>query len=88
MDLVGWFLLFLFVGAVVFIVYLYRRSENGGASYTPPSPEPDSVKKEAQKYISIYKYTSMRPVRKCACCDGENTYGAKVCCICGTDMDI
>ena len=55
-----------------------------------PSPSPSGSaprKNKEQKYISIYEYASLQPVRKCAYCDGENKCDAKICCICGSDID-
>ena len=67
-----------------------------GPKSTSPSKSPTPTvklsdvaltKEEEQKYVSIYEYTSVQSVKKCAHCDGENKYGAKVCCICGNDID-
>lgn len=54
-----------------------------------PTPRPSGavLPQKEQKYVSIYEYTSMKPVKKCAHCDGENNNDAKVCCICGNDID-
>ena len=94
MDSAGW-IIFLVLGLFIFIIYVAQKdssSGSGSASPTPPAPaskppEPTPPKKEEQKYVSIYEYTSVQSVKKCAHCDGENKYGAKVCCICGNDID-
>jgi len=101
LDSAGW-IIFLVLGLFIFIIYVAQKdssSGSGSASPTPPAPvpkppeptpkppEPTPPKKEEQKYVSIYEYTSVQSVKKCAHCDGENKYGAKVCCICGNDID-
>lgn len=94
MDSAGWFLLFLLIGVVALLVYLNKKSERDSPSYTPPTPtpapkppEPTPPKEKEQKYISIYEYTPVQTVKRCAYCDGENKHGTKVCCICGNDID-
>ena len=94
MDSAGWIIFFV-LGLFIFIIYVAQKDSSSGsrsASPTPPAPapkppEPTPPKKEEQKYVSIYEYTSVQSVKKCAHCDGENKYGAKVCCICGNDID-
>ena len=101
MDSAGW-IIFLVLGLFIFIIYIAQKDSSSGselASPTPPAPapkppeptpkppEPTPPKKEEQKYVSIYEYTPLHSVKKCAHCDGENKYGAKVCCICGNDID-
>lgn len=88
------FLLLFFVGIICAFVYVIKSSNEEPAPPTPPDPkptpkppEPVPVKKEEQKYVSIYEYTSLQSIKRCAHCDGENTYAAKVCQICGNDID-
>lgn len=93
MDSTGWFIIFLVIGIAVLAIYLYKQSASKSTPPTPVSdpektpPTPAPVRKEPPKYISIYEYRSTQTVRKCACCDGENPYGTKVCSICGNDFD-
>lgn len=94
MDSAGWFLLFLLIGVVALLVFLNKKSESDSPSYTPPTPtpapkppEPTPPNEKEQKYISIYEYTPVQTVKRCAYCDGENKHGTKVCCICGNDID-
>ena len=101
MDSAGWIIFFV-LGLFIFIIYFAQKdssSGSGSASPTPPAPvskppeptpkppEPTPPKKEEQKYVSIYEYTSVQTVIRCAYCDGENKHGTKVCCICGNDID-
>lgn len=95
LDSAAW-IIFLVLGLpFVLIIYVAQKDSSSGseATPTPPTvptpkpPEPVPPKKEEQKYVSIYEYTSLHSVKKCAHCDGENKYGAKICCICGNDID-
>ena len=101
MDSAGW-IIFLVLGLFVFIIYVAQKDSSSGSGTTSPTPpatapkpseptpkppEPVPPKKEEQKYVSIYEYTSLQNVKRCAYCDGENKYGVKVCCICGSDID-
>lgn len=94
LDSAAW-IIFLVLGLFVFIIYVAQKDSSSGSEPTPTPPpvptpkppEPAPPKKEEQKYVSIYEYTSVQSVKKCAYCDGENTYGTKVCCICGNDID-
>lgn len=93
MDSAGWILIILIIGVVTMLIYLNNRSEPTPAPKPPeppPSPKPPTpppAKKEEIKYVTIYEYTSVQHVKKCAYCDGENAYGTKVCRICGNDID-
>jgi hypothetical protein len=40
-----------------------------------------------EKYVSIYEYSTAKNMKRCPCCDGENVYGAKICHICGNDIE-
>lgn len=94
MDSAGWIIFFV-LGLLVFIIYVSQKGSSSGSEPTPTPPpvptpkppEPAPPKKEEQKYVSIYEYTSLHSVKQCAHCDGENKYGAKICCICGNDID-
>ena len=85
----------IFLGLFIFIIYAVLKDSSPGSKPTPTPPpvptpkppEPAPPKKEEQKFVSIYEYTSVQSVKKCAYCDGENKYGTKVCCICGNDID-
>lgn len=95
MDSAGWVILLFVLGLFSFIIYVAQKDSSTGEEHTTPSPptpapkppEPAPPPKKEQRYISIYEYTSTQPVKKCAYCDGENANGAKVCCICGSDID-
>lgn len=95
MDFAGSVLLLIVLGLLGFIIYAAKKdfsTEEKHTTPTPPTPapkppDPAPPPKKEQKYISIYEYTFTQPVKKCAHCDGENKYGAKVCCICGNDID-
>lgn len=93
MDSAGWILIILIIGVVTMLIYLNNRPEPTPAPKPPeppPSPKPPTPtpeKKEEKKYVTIYEYTSVQNIKKCAYCDGENTYGTKVCRICGNDID-
>lgn len=94
MESSGWVILLFVLGLFAFIIYIAQKDTSTGAEHTTPSPppapkppEPAPSPKTEQKYITIYEYTSTQSVKKCAYCDGENSYGAKVCCICGSDID-
>ena len=93
MDSAGWILIILIIGVVTMLIYLNNRSEPTPAPKPPeppPSPKPPTPtpeKKEEKKYVTIYEYTSVQHIKKCAYCDGENAYGTKVCRICGNDID-
>ena len=95
MDSIGWIIVLLFLGIIGFAIYVSQKNSSAGGTYVPPTPPtpapkpPDPVpsKKEEPKYISIYEYTPVQTVKRCAYCDGENNHGSKVCCICGNDID-
>lgn len=95
MDSAGSFILLIVLGLLGFIIYAAKKdfsTEEEHATPTPPPPAPKPTDpapptKKEQKYITIYEYTSVKNVKRCAYCDGENKYGAKVCRICGNDID-
>lgn len=93
MDSAGWILIILIIGVVGMLIYLNNRSEptpTPKPPEPPPSPKPPTptpVKKEEIKYVTIYEYTSSQYVKRCAYCDGENACSAKICSICGNNID-
>ena len=95
MDSAGAIILLIVLGLLGFIIYAAKKDFSTEGEHIPPtSPtpapkptDPAPPPKKEQKYISIYEYTSVQSVKKCAYCDGENKHGTKVCCICGSDID-
>lgn len=94
------FMLFLIVGSLLFVfAYVFAISNDEPKSPTPADPkltpeppkptppQPTPPQKVEQKYVSIYEYTPCQSMKRCAHCDGENTYDARVCQICGNDID-
>ena len=95
MDNSGVLVLFMLVAGII-LFYLVRKytatdssATTGSSSAAATSPGiPDSRKPPAKTYITIYDFKVPQNVRKCDCCDGENPFGATLCCICGYDMSI
>ncbi len=95
MDSAGWVILLFIFGFFAFVIYIVRKdssTEDDPPMPSPPSPaqkppEPTPPKEKEQKFFSIYEYTPVQTVKRCAYCDGENKTGTKVCCICGNDID-
>lgn len=96
MDSIGLLLtilIILIIGAAAILTYFNSKSESTPApkppepppSSKPPTPVPE--KKVEKNYVTIYAYSLVSNKKRCAYCDGENDYGAKVCCICGSNVD-
>ena len=98
MNSTGWIILLLVLGIFGFIidfthkVRITREEHSMPSTPTPTpmpkSPEPAPSPKRVQKYVSIYEYSSVRNTKNCGYCDGENVCDAKVCCVCGNDIDV
>lgn len=96
MDAIGLLLIILIIliiGAAAMLAYFNSRSESTPPSKPPeptPSPKPTipaPEKKEEMNYVTIYEYSPVSDKKRCAYCDGENACSAKVCRICGNDVD-
>ena len=88
----GWLILLFFVGAIVVIIFKWLITDDESGSEIPPkppTPEPKQipVQKEQQNYVTIYEFNSVKNVKICRYCDGENPMDAHQCCICGEEID-
>ena len=86
----GWLILMLFVVGVVILVvkWLQTDSDDSGTIKKPtPEPKPIPVEEKAPDFVTVYQMSSVKNVKICRFCDGENPVGANVCGICGEEID-
>lgn len=98
MDSTGWILIVLIIGVIAVLIYLNTKSKASlEDEMTEPVPESkppvmpivtdSGLGVIEEKYVSIYEYSTAKNMKRCPCCDGENVYGAKICHICGNDIE-
>lgn len=89
MGAIGWIVVVAFLATIAVIVYKAVHSEPEPEPEPKPEPvEPISGEKKTPNYVTVYEFNPKKNVKVCCCCDGENTWDARRCCICGEKIDV